>query len=138
MINWLYNFILRYYEMTTVKLDLWSFEKEIKKRVTIGIRKWLLVLMEELKRLTPEDTKEMLNSYVMEWIREEWSSLIWSIKNDADYAIFVEYGIWWVSFNYHKPKWSVFYQWIGNRTFARAVDNVREKVMLIILAEIGR
>jgi len=53
--------------MTTVKLDLWSFEKEIKKRVTIGIRKWLLVLMEELKRLTPEDTKEMLNSYVMEW-----------------------------------------------------------------------
>jgi hypothetical protein len=36
------------------------------KRIIAGINKALPILLEELKRLTPEDTREMLNSYVVD------------------------------------------------------------------------
>ena len=72
----------------------------------------------------------MLNSYVIEKPRREWFRVIWSIKNTAPHAIYVEYwrNIKWLSNKYHKPKRSVVYEWIGNRTFARAVDNVKNAI----------
>ena len=124
--------------MTTIKLDAWAFAREYERRLVVGIRKALPVLLEELKRLTPEDTRTMLNSYVVEDVKVEWDSVIGSIRNDADYAIFVEYWVNGLSYNYHKPKGTVFYQWVGNRTFARAVDNVRQRVEQIILSEVNR
>lgn len=124
--------------MTTIELDAWAFAREYEKRLVVGIRKAIPVLLEELKRLTPEDTRNMLESYVVEDVKVEWDKVIGSIRNDADYAIYVEYGINGISYNYHKPKGTVFYQWVGNRTFARAVDNVRERVENIILSEVNR
>lgn len=124
--------------MTVIELDAWAFIKEYEKRIISWINKALPILLEELKRLTPEDTREMLNSYVVDNARVDWNSIIGSIGNTTDYAIYVEYGVWWLTFNYHKPKGSVFYQWVGNRTFARAVDNVRDRVLQIILDEIDR
>jgi len=124
--------------MTTIELDVWAITKEFEKRVIAGINKALPILLEELKRLTPEDTRNMLDSYVVQSAQVEGWKIVWAIGNTAEYAINVEYGVWWLKYNYHKPKGSVFYQWIGNRTFARAVDNIRSKVENIIYQELNR
>lgn len=121
-----------------IELDVWVITKEMTSRVMTGINKALPVLLEELKRLTPEDTGNMLQSYVVKPAKVDWNTVIWEIGNTAWYAIYVEYGVGWVSFNYHKPKGSVFFHWIGNRTFARAVDNTRSKIENIILSELNR
>lgn len=137
--NRLYYFICVKYEMTVVvELDVWKVANEMTRRVMIWINKWLLVLLDELKRLTPEDTRNMLWSYEVEHAKIEWDIIVWTIKNKADYAIYVEYWVGWLQFNYHKPKWNVFYRWIGNRTFARAVDNTRDRIMQIVLSELNR
>jgi len=124
--------------MTTIKLDAWSFELEYKKRIVRWINRALPVLLEELKRLTPEDTREMLESYKVTNAKVDGDSVVWVIWNEAEHAIFVEYGVEWVIFWYHKPKWKLFYTWVGNRTFARAVDNKRDEIISIIYQEINR
>lgn len=124
--------------MVVVPLDAWAFIKFYEGRVKEGIRKALPVLLEELKRLTPEDTKEMLNSYeVKEPIVRNWE-VVWSIENHAEHAIYVEFWVAWVRFWYHKPKWSLFYVGVGNRTFTRAVDNKRSEIIQIITNEISK
>jgi len=123
---------------TIVPLEAWAFSREYEKRVKIWIKRALPVLLEELKSLTPEDTREMLNSYRIEALTDSWWKIVWTITNDADYAIYVEYWSEWVMFWYHKPKWSLFYIWHWNRTFARAVDNSREKIIEIIYNEVNR
>ena len=117
--------------------DIWQLTNAMLNWVERGMRKWILVLMEELKRLTPEDTREMLNSYRIEPMKFDWTNLIAEITNDTDYAIYVEY--WssvWIKFWYHKPKWSLFHTWVWNRTFARASDIAQPKILQIILHEL--
>jgi len=122
--------------MTTIKLDAWSFERHFTNAIHKWIARALPVLLEELKRLTPEDTKEMLNSYVVKQpVEVDWV-IRGEITNTSDHAIFVEYWVGGQVYMYHKPKGSSFYAWVGNRTFARAVDNVREEVISIIHNEI--
>lgn len=124
--------------MTVIKLEAWAFEREYTKRIILGINKALPVLLAELKRLTPEDTKHMLESYVTQNAKLEWGTVVWSIGNTAEYVLQVEYWVWWLVFKYHKPKWVTFYKWVWNRTFARAVDNKREEIINIIYNEINR
>jgi len=122
-----------------VKIDFtenfWLVSKLLQKWLELWMRKSLLVLLEELKRLTPEDTKEMLNSYRVGGVTSKGENIVGEITNDADHAIYVEYWVDGVVFNYHKPKWNKFYSWIGNRTFARAIDNKREEILNIIAKE---
>lgn len=124
---------------TKVELNAWSIAKELTKRVITGINKALPILLDELKRLTPEDTREMLSSYQVERAKFDWNSIIWVISNTADHAIYVERWQKGRVFIYQKPKWNKgFYVWEWNRTFARAVDNTREKVIQTIYNEIDR
>lgn len=123
---------------TIVPLKAWAFIAIYEKRVIRWIEKALPVLLEALKELTPEDTGEMLNSYRIESVKNEWGDIVWTITNDTDYAIYVEYWVGWVKFWYHKPKWSLFYIWEWNMTFHRAVDNTRDKIIMIIYNEINR
>ena len=123
---------------TVVPLEPWAFVKEYEKRIVIWINKALPVLLEALKELTPEDTGDMLRSYKVENAKKEGWNIVGVISNDAWYAIYVEYGVEGVSFTYHKPKGVPFYKGVGNRTFARAVDNTRERIIQIIYKEIDR
>lgn len=124
--------------MTSVPLNVWAITNAYNSAIKRWIRRAIPTLMQELKKLTPEDTKEMLNSYRIEGVEDKWDKIVWTISNDAEHAIYVEYGVEGLTFNYHKPKWGVFYRWIGNRTFARAVDNARDKVMQIIFNSIDK
>ena len=53
-------------EMTAIELNVGAFVSAITNRVKKAINLALPVLLDELKRLTPEDTGEMLNSYKVE------------------------------------------------------------------------
>jgi len=124
--------------MTSVELNIWAVTWAINARIKLWIRRAIPILMKALKELTPEDTKTMLNAYRIEEIKDEWNRIIGTISNDTDYAIQVEYWVDWLMFNYHKPRWSVFYTWVWNRTFARAVDRSRNECMNIILNTIEK
>ena len=124
--------------MTIIPLNAWAFAAEYEKRIVIWINRALPILLEELKRLTPEDTREMLNSFVVNNATIEWNSVVGIIWNDADHAIYVEYWANWLAYNYHKPKWTPFYRGVWNRTFARAVDNKKDEIIRIIYQEINR
>jgi phage host-nuclease inhibitor protein Gam len=124
--------------MTTVDPTASAITKEYMRRIAIWVSKALPVLLEELKRLTPEDTKEMLDSFKTDQLLITTDTVTWTITNTSWHAIFVEYWVNWLTYNYHKPKWSVFYKWVGNRTFARAIDNTRDKVIEIIYNEINK
>lgn len=116
--------------------DLWTIPRFLEARAKKAIWKALLVLLAELKRLTPEDTKEMLNSYRVVWVKRDWNNLVWAIGNDAKHAIYVEFGVKGKVYNYHKPKWSTFYSGEGNRTFTRALDNKRQEILNLIQREV--
>ena len=124
--------------MTTVNIDVGKLVGATIKSATKGIQKAIPVLTEELKRLTPEDTWEMLNSYVSD-IDYRWNNVIWSVWNTAKHAIYVEYGQSGRNFVYQKPKgnrWRYVWQWV--RTFARSADNKREEIANIIYQEVNK
>lgn len=123
--------------MVKIELNVWSFVWAFKKALQLAMPKAVEILETELKRLTPEDTKTMLDSYV-NTIKTTDEAIIWEVWNTAEHAIFVEYWVEWQKYNYHKPKWSVFYQWVWNRTFARWVDNTKKKILKTINNELWK
>jgi len=122
---------------TVVPLNAWAFVAIYSSRVKAWIKKATPVLLEELKSLTPEDTKDMLNSYRTEF-KETAEWIVWIITNDKDYAIYVEYWVKWVMFWYHKPKGSLLYVGEWNMTFHRAVENKEDEITMIIYNEVNR
>jgi len=103
---------------------------EVMKEITNNTVDWLNSIAfdykDEVDRLTPEDTQELLHNNTVEPVRRIWKTLVSSVYNNTEYASIVEYGITWKDYNYHKPKWTIMYTWEGNRTFARALDNIKE------------
>lgn len=80
------------------------FVSELIQRVKKGINIALPILLEELRRLTPEDTGNMLDSYKVEQATEKDGRIVGVISNEAKYAIYVEYGVRGLVYTYHKPK----------------------------------
>jgi hypothetical protein len=109
------------------------FEKKIEWNIILWIRKWLNLLLKELKKNTPEDTKEMVNSYKILDVVKRWNYYIWTIWNTADHSIYVEFGVDWRIYDYHKPKWSTFYTWVWNRTFQRSLINAQDDIYKLII-----
>jgi hypothetical protein len=122
--------------MAKLNFDVWKLIWATEKWLLSWIKKAVVVLEEELKRLTPEDTLEMLNSYESE-VQSNWDSVEGTVWNKAEHAVFVEY---WAekAYNYHKPKWSVFYKWVWNRTFARWLDGKKTEILSIITKELWK
>ena len=88
--------------------------------------------LEEVNRLTPEDTQTLLRNNRIKPAHREWKSIVASVYNATRYAYDVEFGFHWIEMNYHKPKWITVYRGVGNRTFARALDNKREKIIIYL------
>ena len=92
----------------------------------------LIFLKEEIDKKTPEDSKELLGNNQIEAPHIEGNKLVWSVYNDTPYGVYVEYWVWWRSYNYHKPKWRVFYNWEWARMFTRAMDENSREIANII------
>lgn len=113
-----------------------QFERNIEWKIILWIRKWLDILLAELKKNTPEDTKEMLKSYKIIDVVKKWDLYIWVIWNTAEHSLYVEFWVGWNIYNYHKPKWSKFYSGIWNKTFERSLINVQDKILQVIVESI--
>jgi len=115
-----------------IKFDAKSISNELIRRAKQGVNNAIPVLMEELKAITPELTKEMVQSYKVEKTTTIGGTVEAWITNTAKHALLVEYGVW-QTFDYHKPAGPeprpIIYRGKGNKTFARGTDNARKIVL---------
>lgn len=86
-------------------------------------------VVEWVKSRTPEDTKDLLNSIwktsqIYDWkqIKQSVKDLVW-----LSYTIYVEYWVMGKIYNYHKPKWKVFYEWIWAAMFRKTYFDLKDK-----------
>jgi hypothetical protein len=115
-----------------------DIQKEIDKSITDWINKATKYLKDKVDEKTPESTKTLLWNNKQVKARKLWNNYIWSVENDTEYAVYVEYWVWWKDFNYNKPKWSNFYSWVGARMFTRTQDEEENEVSNIINKEIEK
>jgi len=113
----------------------WQIKQALEKQALKWVNKALEFLKEDIDKKTPEDTKTLLKNNKIQQATS-WGWLIsWSVYNDAPYAWFVEYWVKWWWYNFHKPKWNIFYvapAWEGAAMFRRATDEKRDEVNNII------
>jgi len=106
-----------------------DFEKKLNDKLKNAINDSLEVLKKSIDDKTPEDTKKLLWQTRTEQAKISWEYIIWKVINDnTEYWVYVEY---WVNrdFNYHKPKWSIFYTWTWSRMVTRWFDDTKEKII---------
>ena len=115
-----------------------DIQKEIDKSITDWINKATKYLKDKVDEKTPEDKKTLLWNNKQVKARKLWNNYIWSVENDTEYAVYVEYWVWWKDFNYNKPKWNNFYSWVGARMFTRTQDEEENEVSNIINKEIEK
>lgn len=106
--------------------------RKIETQITEWVSKGLDILQQEIDKRTPEDTKTLLSNNKKIWPVKTLTTIGWSIENDTEYAFFVEFWVRNRVYNYHKPKWTVFYQWVGARMFTRARDDNETRIRNII------
>ena len=102
--------------------------------VTFGVVDELAHLAEQsINDKTPEDTKTLLGNNTRVPTRREWTSVIAEITNNTPYAPHVEYGIRGKKYRYNKPKWTIFYEWVGAWMFRRTSAETLAKGKDIIM-----
>lgn len=107
-----------------------EFEKSLNDRLEKAINKSLETLKNSIDEKTPEDTKTLLGQTRIEQAKQSWNEIIGKVINDnTEYWLYVEYGVKNRAYNYHKPKWSVFYSWIGARMFTRWFDDTKQEII---------
>lgn len=89
-------------------------------------------LKKEVEKRTPEDTKRLLKSNKIVAARPKWDTIVWAVENATPYAAYVEFWVRSRRYNYHKPKWTVFYRWVWARMFTRAKNDNQDAVKKII------
>lgn len=82
-----------------------------------------------VKSRTPEDTKELLNSITKTKQTFTWRFILQQVKPNKEilYLGPVEYWVQWNTYNYNKPKWSIFYKWVWAWMFRRTHFDLKDK-----------
>ena len=93
-----------------------SMQEAIEEGLSIALD----IAKDEIDAQTPEDTRELVGNNSKSEIYVTWKEMLWTIYNTTAYAKVVEYGLSWRAFNYHKPKWEVFYRGVGARMYSKA------------------
>lgn len=86
------------------KITIWNTKQLLEDEIIKRMDEANKYLLEKIKEETPEDTFKLQNSHTIEPTRKEWSKIIWTISNDTEYAVYVEY---WLGkkYNYYKNWW---------------------------------
>ena len=118
-------------------IDFSKIEKNIDSKIKLWINKATSYLKDKVDEKTPEDTFELIKNNKRELAKKEWDRYVWEVLNDTEYALYVEYGIWWEQYNYYKNSWrkgwwSPFYKWVWARMFTRTSDEEESEVYNII------
>ena len=106
-----------------------KFENQMNSKIAKAINKSLDILVKSIDEKTPEDTLTLLWNNDVKKAHLDWNYIKWSVFNDTKYWLFVEYWVHSSSYNYHKPKWTIFYRWIWARMFTRWYDEVKQEII---------
>ena len=115
------------FEINVGRIIKW-YEKRLKE----GIDESTQLLKEEIDRNTPEDTKTLIWNNEIVPAKQVWDTIVGSVKNETEYWVYVEFWIWGKSFNYNKPKWTIFKTWVWARMFTKGADNSTQEIKKII------
>lgn len=112
-----------------IKIELPNLEKQLLSIAKSNMNEALGYVKQEVDNKTPEDTKTLLWNNTIEPIIELDTKIIWVVSNDTEYAPYVEFWVW-RSFNYNKPKGTIFHVWDWARMFQRTADDEEVKLNL--------
>ena len=112
-----------------------QIKKELAKKLLKWVKKWILLLSEEINANTPEKSKTLLGNNKVEDAKQIGDMIIAKVSNDTPYAGYVEYWVMWWWYNFHKPAWSIFYTapaWEWAWMFRRSTDKKKWEILKII------
>lgn len=69
--------------------------------------------------LIPEDTRHLLVNNKKKKLKATSNWIVTWIENKTDYAVYVEYWVKGRVYDYHKPKWAIFYSWVWMWMYAK-------------------
>ena len=110
-----------------VNIDFWRIKADAEQKVFDAVNESLDLAKAELESRTPEDKKKLVKWYKKIKPTKTGDVISWKIENKVKYWIYVEYWVWGRKFNYHKPKWKVFYKGIWARMLTKTKDHNLEK-----------
>jgi hypothetical protein len=82
------------------------------------------LLKVEIDLNTPIDQGELISNTKIAKADIVWNQIKWSVYNDTSYANYVEYGVQWKTYNYHKQK-RIYFVWVGARMFTRSYEKFK-------------
>ena len=115
-----YNVNINYVAISKKYINIWSKKLD---NFSSRVVKWV-------KSRTPEDKWKLEKSI---WKTEQtftWRFILQQVKSldpSVDYVPPVEYWVMWKVYNYHKPKWSVFFSWIWAWMFRKTWFDLKDK-----------
>lgn len=107
-------------------------------RIGDAISRWLQILKKSVDDKTPEDTLTLLGNNQVIGPIQQGSIIMWEVKNYTPYAKYVEYGVRGKKYNYHKPKGTVMYRWVGARMYSRTKLEKEKEVLSLIKWNINK
>ena len=121
-------------------LQLDKLQNDIDDLISEGIDEVMEFAKTKLEEKTPEDTQDLVNGYEIQGTKKTGTLITWTIVNRVPYGIYVEYGLskeewmptWGKPFNYHKPKWAVFYRGVGARMVTKTYDQDQDDMSKIL------
>ncbi len=116
--------------MTTYK-DFDSLERWVVRALDDGLD----IIKKKVEEKTPTDTKYLRNNIKKSWINIwKWkvSGEVFVDTNDVPYAVYVESGVKWRVYKYHKwpPRAdnTVYYTWVWAKMFQRTADQDAKEI----------
>ncbi len=79
----------------------------------------------EILKNSPVDTWEFIQNNRNEWVRQEWSTIIWKISNEGEYPEKVEWGWRKTPVNWHLRSWEVYFD-IWAHPFEKSLKKVEQ------------
>jgi len=109
--------------------DLWVIKAHYAWIAKTAIDETLKLAKQYAEEMSPTDTWEFAASHKINPAQRKWDTIEWSLENNAKHARILETGVRGRIYKYHK--WpprddsTVFFVWVGNRTYQRSIDKVR-------------
>ncbi len=107
-------------------------ERRITNAIKRAVNQWLDILKESVDERTPEDTKTLLWNNEITPARDTWNFIEWDVRNNTEYALFVEQGVNGKNYRYNKPKWNIFYVWPWARMFEQGARASEDDIRSLI------
>jgi hypothetical protein len=114
-----FNINIDFTQIRKNSIEIWKKELD---KFADKVLKWV-------KSRTPEREKVLLKAINKTEQIFTWTKILQQVKDteELDYTAPVEYWVLWRIYNYHKPRWSVFWVWVWAAMFRRTYAEMKDK-----------